>query len=418
MPNILRSGPSWLRDYTGIILLIGVLVNLASGFAQMTHVLTIPPMQESLSLNYTQIGVLLTVASVVRMLSTLFFGTLASRYGSRIIVGIGVLGTGLSMVLLGSSQNFPMSLVAMAALGFASGAALTPMMGLLSSWFSLNDRGTAAGLAAAGGSASFVIAGVLVPQLVASDPDAGWRSSWYIFGIIIFCAGIICLLYLKDQPTAQDPFLDKGCPNALKQSWPLEAFRNPLVWLSAGMAFCAGWTHGIFSTYFGSYLSQQGVSLIIAGQLLILIGALTIPSSVLWGRLSDIWGRGRAFQYSFFLQSIAFGFFWFWPVPISFFIGSALLGLTLRATYTICAASASDYVPLKLSPTAFAIMSVGAGLGTSISPVLGGAIADITGGLGWSFAIALFSTIAGTIGGYVLHLARRQGVKTIQTYPR
>lgn len=414
MPNLSKSSSSWLRDYTGIILLIAVLVNLTSGFANMTHSLTTPPMQETLSLNYTQIGILLTIASVVRMLSNLVFGTLAARYGSRIIVGVGVIGTGLSMVVLGSSQSFQMSLVAMAALGFTSGAALTPMMGLLSSWFNLNDRGTAAGLAAAGGSASFMIAGVLVPQLDAYNPDVGWRYSWYIFGIIIFCAGIICLAYLKDRPAKHGQLLAKGHPNPLKQSWPVEAFRSPLIWISAGMAFCAGWTHGIFSTYFGSYLAQEGISLMVAGQLLILIGALTIPSSILWGWLSDILDRGRAFQYSFFLQSIAFGFFWFWPVPISFLLGSALLGLTLRATYTICAASSSDYVPLKFSPAAFGIMSVGAGLGTSISPVIGGAIADATGELGWTFGIALFSTIVGTIGGYVLHVAKMHNTKNVE----
>ena len=59
-------------------------------------------------------------------------------------------------------------------------------------------------------------------------------------------------------------------------------------------------------------------------------------------------------------------------------------------------------------------MSVGAGLGTSISPVIGGAIADTTGGLGWTFGIALFSTIVGTIGRYVLHGAEMHNTKNVE----
>ena len=50
----------------------------------------------------------------------------------------------------------------MALMGVATGAALTPMMGLLSSWFRVQDRGLAAGLAATGGSVAFIFAGIAV----------------------------------------------------------------------------------------------------------------------------------------------------------------------------------------------------------------------------------------------------------------
>ena len=406
--------PVWLWSYAGVVLLMGVLVNLASGFAQMTHSLTIPPMQESLSLNYTQVGVLLTGASVVRMASTLGFGTLAARYGSRTIVGLGVVGTGGAMLFLGASPNFLVALLAMAVLGFVSGAALTPMMGLLSAWFDLRNRGVVAGLAAAGGSVAFVAAGVLVPRLVDARPDDGWRYTWYLFGVVIVGVGVICLLFLRDQPRVAGSAAVAGPSRAPRAPWPLAVYKNPLVWLSAGMAFCSGWSHGIFSTFFGAYLSQEGVGLSVAGQLLIVIGILTIPSSVLWGRLSDRMGRGRAFHYSFLLQSVSFGLFWIWPVTASFIAASVLLGLTLRATYTICAASSADYVPVRFSPAAFALMSVGAGFGTSISPVIGGAVADAAGSLGWAFALALLSTVIGTVGGLALH---RTATRAIQSPP-
>jgi predicted MFS family arabinose efflux permease len=82
------------------------------------------------------------------------------------------------------------------------------------------------------------------------------------------------------------------------------------------------------------------------------------------------------------------------------------MGLTLRATYTICAASAGDYVPVQYSSAAFALMAVGAGLGSTVSPALGGAVADSVG-MNWSFASALGGSAVGMAGSVWLLSVRR-----------
>ena len=93
------------------------------------------------------------------------------------------------------------------------------------------------------------------------------------------------------------------------------------------------------------------------------------------------------------------------PVLGVFVVSAVLMGLTLRAAYTVCAAAAGDYVPVEFSAAAFALMSVGAGLGSTISPVIAGAIADVTGTLGWAFAMAMGGTLLGAVGGLYLHHA-------------
>ena len=85
----------------------------------------------------------------------------------------------------------------------------------------------------------------------------------------------------------------------------------------------------------------------------------------------------------------------------SFIIASILLGSTLRAAYTICAASSADYVPVQFSAAAFGLMSVGAGLGSSISPTVGGAIADNLN-MSWTFAMASADSVVGMCGSLVL----------------
>jgi MFS family permease len=402
--KIARLAPDWLLTYAGVILLMSVLVNLATSFAQYTHSLTLPAMQESLRLTYTQAGVLITVGAVVRMFSSLVAGTLAPRYGSRAIIGTSAIGAGGAMLLLAASTSFLVALAAMALIGFATGSALTPMMGLLSSWFRVRSRGLVAGLAASGGSVAFVIAGIIVPWLTAQDSSQGWRHTWYLAGLVVIVIGVLALFFLQDQPRNAVPTISPGTlPGAKRRAWPLAAYKNPLVWLVTFLAFCSGWSQSIFNTFFGAYLSQEnGIPLAVAGQLLVLIGLLSVGSGILWGRVSDRFGRGQAFLLTFLLQGAGFALFWLMPVLGAFVVSAVLMGLTLRAAYTVCAAAAGDYVPVEFSAAAFALMSVGAGLGSSISPVIAGAIGDATGTLSWAFALALGTAVIGAFGAFFL----------------
>ena len=89
-------------------------------------------------------------------------------------------------------------------------------------------------------------------------------------------------------------------------------------------------------------------------------------------------------------------------------IAAILIGLTHRATFTICAASAGDFVPLHLSSAAFALMSTGAGSGAMISPSIAGGLADATGSLQGAFAVALGGSLCGALGSALLYGVMRR----------
>ena len=414
-----RLAPDWLFTYTGTILLVALLVNLATSFVQFSHSLTLPSMESSLDLSHTKAGLLITVIAAVRMGSALVAGTLAPRYGSRVIISIGSVGVGGSMLLLGYAQNYTGAVLAVALMGVASGAALTPMMGLLSSWFRVQDRGLAAGLAATGGSVAFIFTGIAVPLFVDADPLDGWRHSWRLFGVVVLFIGLISLAFIRERPTPDnqiDPPHSEGPRRLQRGGWPIPAFKSPMVWTIAFLAFTAGWSQNLFTTFFGVYLSQENdVSLSTVGQLVILMGVLSVGSGVLWGRMSDHIGRAQAFLYSFIIQAAAFALLSLVPGMGSFVTASILMGITLRATYTVCAASSGDYVPIRFSAAAFALMSVGASLGSTISPTLGGAVADNLD-MRWTFALALCGSFAGTAGALFLQ-TRKPLSESVQPCP-
>ena len=397
-----KLAPEWLFTQTGMVLLVATVLNLGTSFSNYTHSLTLPSMEVSLDLSHTEAGLLITALGAVRMGSSLASGTLAPRYGSRAIIVAGTLVTAGAMLLLGYSQNYAMAMVALAAMGLGGGAALTPIMGLLSSWFGIRDRGLAAGLAATGGSVAFIIAGVVVPILTGNNELDGWRHSWRVFGALMLAIAVFALVFVREQPSQPTPGGGGAGPARRQRAWPVAAFKSPAVWTVTSLAFLSGWQQNIFTTFFGLYLSQDnGVSLGEVGQLVVLIGVLSIVSGVLWGRLSDHFGRGHGFIWSFAIQGAAFALLAFAPGMPSFILVSVLTGITLRAAYTVCAAASGDYVPVQFSSAAFAIMSVGAGLGSTISPAIGGVVADHVG-IKWSFILGLAATAVGVLMGMYL----------------
>ena len=393
------------------MLLVAFLVNLGTGFVQFGFSLTLPSMEEALHLSHTEAGLLITIGAAIRMGAALAAGTLAPRYGSRTMIVGGAVAVGVSMVLLGFARNYGMAVGASVLMGIGSGVTLTPMMGLLSAWFRMRDRGLAAGLAASGGSIAFIVAGVFVPILTGANWEDGWRHSWQLFGGIVLAVALVSLLFIRERPPEplEGDALPRGSDgrNPARGAWPVEAFKHPAVWIITLIAFTSGWAQNLFTTFFGLYLTQENdISLDTTGQLVVLIGVLSIGSGVLWGWMSDKLGRGQAFAWSFVVQGGSFVLLALAPGFMSFLVASLLMGVTLRATYTICAASSGDYVPVRFSAAAFAIMSMGAGFGSTISPVIGGVVADHVS-MKWVFWMASGGSVVGTLGAVYLQTRRQ-----------
>ena len=260
----------------------------------------------------------------------------------------------------------------------------------------------AAGLFAAGGSIAIVAAGLIVPGLISHNAADGWRHTWYIFGAAVIVIGVVSLVFLRDRPNDSTPVGRQDPTGAILSAWPLTVFKNPAVWLLTYLGFCSGVASAVFNTFFGAYLTEDnGISLESAGQLLLLVGVLSIGSGIIWGTISDRLGRGGAFGVSFLILGISFGLYWLTPVIAALIVALALLGLTMRAAFTLCAAAAGDHVPVHFATTVFALISVGAGLGSTMSPIVSGAIADSVG-MSWVFALGFGASLFGVAGSALL----------------
>ena len=399
--------PQWARTYAAVILAVTLAVNLITSFSLYVQALTIPGMKSSFELSYTTVFVLVVALSISRVVSGLLSGAAASRYGGRWMVIASIFAQAAAMALLGWSPNYWTALVAMVIVGVSSGAALTPMMGMLAPWFRINDRGMAAGIAASGGSLAIIFTGIIVPPLTGVFGDEAWRYTWYVLAATSVFIGIVCVGFIREVPNAETP-AQRAPSGRGPASWPVQVYTNPYVWLITGMAFCSGFVHGILTASYGAYLEvEHGIDVAIVGALFMTIGILSIGSGVGSGALSDRVGRGMAFGVTFLIEAACHALFWLMPELVFFIIASVLAGFALRSTYTICAAAAGDYVPVFMAPAAFGLMGMGAGIGSTISPAISGPIADATGTLQWSFAMASGIALVGATLGFALHWITR-----------
>ena len=287
------------------------------------------------------------------------------------------------------------------------------MMGLLILWFERQTRGMVAGIAAAGGSVAIILTALVVPWLIDQSPADGWRHTWYFFGGLVLGIGVLALVFLRDRPGDNGRSLESAHDRrATRGPWPMAVFKQPAVWLMASLAFCSGTASGVFGTFFGAYLTDENsIELATAGQLLMLVGILSVGCGILWGTVSDRLGRSRSFGLSFLIQGVGFTLFWLTSSLTAFVVASALLGLTMRAAYTLCAAGAGDHVSAQFAATAFATMSVCAGLGSTISPIISGIIADNIG-ISWVFALAMAASFTGAVVSLLLPAPRASQLLT------
>ena len=96
------------------------------------------------------------------------------------------------------------------------------------------------------GSFAFVFAEVVVPWLVGRDADDGWRHAWFFFGVLAISMGTISLVFLRDQPKVDPEGQAQAARDADRSagqgrgSWPMAAYKNPMIWLVTFLAFNSG----------------------------------------------------------------------------------------------------------------------------------------------------------------------------------
>ncbi len=391
-----------LIHYGFIIVILSIMVVTgALGFARFGYSMILPFMKEGLSLTYTQMGLLATGNLIGYFIFSIIGGWFATRYSSKKVISSSLMLAGITMILTGFSKNFYQALLFRTATGIGSGGSNVPVMGLLSSWFTSRRRGMASGFAVGGSGIGLLLTGYLVPRWVSNYGPRGWRMSWIYLGAAVILIGVVAWIFLRDRPAEVGLKPIGGVPKGdekINNPGFGELCRNKSLWHLAAIYFTFGFSYIIYATFFAAYIiKERHMHSGLAGNLLSLIGILSIVSGLMWGSISDIIGRKFGFALVSFFQGLSYLIFTLNIGASSFYISAAMFGLTAWSIPAIMAAACGDYCGAKMAPAALGFVTFIFGIGQMISPSIAGYLTDTMGSFNPAFILACLMAWLGTI---------------------
>jgi MFS family permease len=383
----------WLLIATGMLCTLVTVV-----FARLAYGLIIPSMRADLGLSYAQAANLGTVTATAYLLFLLYAGVFAGRFGAKqsILLGITLAGAGfagMSMVSVYSLQIF-----AMALLGLGTAFAFTPLISLLGSWYP-ERRGTVIGFANSGVGIGILISGALVPWITASGPVDAWRSVWQIFAVSAVFTFILVLLLLRNPPRRGDAItVRKGL---------LTVYRSPHVMVIGMIYGIVGMTYIVQTLFMYSFALESAVPPLRAGQMMSLMGLISVFAGPLWGMAADRIGHANALISCMALSVVATVMPVLWNTTEAFFIHYILMGATVSGLFTSILAASTSTVAPQYAPMAVSFVTLFFAFGQLLGPALAGALIDWQDDFKLTFIISALLLIAGSL---LSQISRRYSV--------
>lgn len=399
--------------------------------------MAIPAMEAELGISKTQLGIFLTLHSIIYGFSRFVNGMLVDRFSKRKIMALGLLLTcavnlficfspklnGM-LTLLDTEGKATLGLVYLIGSlwvlnGYLQGMGVPPCVSLLAHWVKPSELATKQSL----WNVSHTLGAGVVVALCGFMLDRYGYSAWYLcFAVpaLIALVGVPVLWFgLKDDPTevglppvekmdqTKSPasesagLLDNIDGKKYKRIINKMVFGNPFIWIIAVSNFCVYVIRLTILDWGASFLTEtKGMNIAEAGGLLatteIVGGTLGM---VLAGWLSDKLFKSKAHRTCFFCIVFAtLTFFLFWKcesVVLSFvyLVLSAFFIYGPQALYGVCA---SQQATKYAAGTGNGIIGIFGYLSSVVSGVIFGSMAE-TGGWDSVFPVAIIFGVAGAV---------------------
>jgi len=413
--------------YGYISLAMASLALLATlGFGRFAYSLILPGMREGLSLTYTQMGLLGTGNTVGYLAAVPLAGVAASRFGSRLVMAASMLVTSLLLLATGFSPSFEWALLFQTLAGLTSAGAIVPSMAFAGAWVAPHKRGVASGFIASGMGLSFFATGPVIPGLVASSPDMGWRYGWFMVAGVLFVSGLLVSAFLRSRPEdvglqamgfiptrvqgdptgAGDPPGEGDPPGRPYRSdsrqapvsalnWGL-VYRSRPVWHLSALYGIFGFAYISYLTFFAAFLRDQGgLAEGIIGNMWAISGVGLIIGALAWGALSDRLGRRNGIAMAFIVLAASILLLTLSHSVVVYTVSAVLFWAAEPGVPVIVAAASGDFVGGRLAPAAMGFATLFMGVGQAIGPFLAGGIADVTASFDMAFYVSALVALLG-----------------------
>ncbi|GAB5486966.1 MAG: MFS transporter [Parasphingorhabdus sp.] len=321
-----------------------------------------------------------TLMMLAGLVTSPIIGSLADKYGARMLGIAGLIGHSLAYVLIslnpGSLPLWYASFLLLAVL--AAGSQPIIWTKVINGWF-VKNRGKAIGITMAGTGIGALILPPIVESIIATE---GWRAGYRAIGIgaALFALPFIIMLFREPKPETSGDWQ----PTEPVAGWGYtadEAMKDQKFWVLGSVLFLTVFVVVGILANFERILGAEGIDRPTIAGIAAVLGGTVVIGRLLIGVLVDrFWAPGVGIVF-FSLPIVAILLLLNIEItPATALFVAVTLGLAAGAELDLLAFLTSRYFGTAhygaIFGRIFAFFTVGAG----IAPPLFGAVADATGG--------------------------------------
>ena len=383
-----------------LVLIAGFLVLFTGGGARFAVGLTLKPIVDDLGWGRSELGLAVALFQVVSAAAMFVAGHLADRTGPRLVLGGGLLVSGIGIGLM-SVMTAPWHALALYGVVFAlgNGAASMITVGVMVTRAFPKRTGIANAVVMSGMSVGQL---VMIATLTAVMLTVSWRSVYLWLGVAHLA--LVPLLIAA---------LPKTTPAHAKAARPnngvgvIEAARWRQFWLLLAIYAICGFDDFFVTTHVVAFAQDRGVDAFLAGNLLALMGLTGLIGVVAGGAFSDRSGPVWPTALAFAARVAVFALVMVDQSATSVAVFALVFGATFLVTAPLTVVFVSESFGTRHLGALTGLITMVHQIFGGIGAYLGAAVFDVTGNYDIAFAIMLAVSLLALLLTVMLRQPRR-----------
>src|SRR5262245_22561901 len=315
-------------------------------------------------------------------------GRLTDRWGPQRVVLLGGLLLGSGLALSGTVHALAPLYATYLVAGLGMSTAYIASSTTTVRWF-VARRGLAVGLVMGGAGVGLLVCPPIVAFLIAR---AGWRQAYLIIGagLGLLLMGLSRLLVREPAARGLQPYggqaTEPGEGTTPAASWPVGRALHNRTFLALAGVYTLAWIPVFLAPVHLVPLAQDlGLPPVVGATALSALGGGSLAGRVVMGAASDWIGRRGALGVSLALQAGSFVGLALPTGAASLLAAAALYGFAYGAVTALMPAIVADFFGPTHAGSLVGLIFGIAGPTSSLGPVVGGLVFDLTHSYAWAF---------------------------------
>ena len=359
----------------------------------------------------------MSIGSFIGGVVALAVGPVMDRHGSRWVMTAAIALMGLTFVLMGAVQELWHHFVLQILGRTIIASTFFMVIGVVvPKWF-VAMRGRAAAFANLGQRAGQIAFPVMVERILTFGT---WRTAWVAMGVAVWVSSLLpALLFLRRRPEDYGMLPDgadlraapDGASASPRRGVPREvsfdrraALRSPAFYLIAGAVSIQSFVTTSIHFHWFSYLTDAGVSSVVAVISVSLSPLVSMPVSIAAGFAAERVPVQRLMAASYFLMGASIALFLFADNALLSYLFGVVFGTATGILFTVMNVVWADYFGREAVGGIRGLVSPIHMLSNSLGPLTAAWSFDVTGSYALIFTV---SAALSAVGGALLLLARR-----------